>query len=110
MKKQPSILIFRPRLARSHKVSAKKRCCNMTTQEGSKLERKLRRLELARVLLGVAGIVAVFAVVLCGVDAFTKERDAGLAMRLPFAIAVLLLWGFARCAKAILALQAILRR
>jgi hypothetical protein len=74
------------------------------------VERKLRRLEVARVLIGVAVIVAVLAVVLCGIDAFRKERDAWLAMRWPVFIAVLLIWSFARSAKAIVTLEAIRRR
>ena len=82
----------------------------MITQEDSKAERKLRRLEVTRVILGVAVIVAVFAVVLYGIDAFTKERDAWLAMRLPLAIAILLIGAFARSAKAIVALAASRRR
>jgi len=82
----------------------------MTTQEDSKEERKLRRLEEARVLIGVAVIVVVFPVVMRGIDAFTKESDSWLAMKLPLSIAVFLIWGFARCAKAIVALEATRRR
>ena len=78
----------------------------MITQEDSIAVRKLCRLEVARVVLGVAVIVAVFAVVLCGIDAFTKERDSWLAMRLPLAISILLIAAFARSAKAIVALAA----
>lgn len=82
----------------------------MTTQENSKAERKLRQLEVIRVIIGAGVIVAVIAGILCGVAAFTKDRDAWLAMRLPLSITVLLLWGFSLSAKAIIALEVTRRR
>ena len=82
----------------------------MNISEDSKVERKLRRLEMARMLFGVSTMIAVVAVVLCGIDAFMKERDAWLAMRMPVFIAVLFLCSFAWSAKEIVALAAIRRR
>ena len=82
----------------------------MITPENSELERKLRSLVGIRTLLGIAVIIAVLAVALFGIDAFTKEKDAWLAMRLPLAMAVVLIWGFARTAKAIVTLQVARRR
>ena len=79
----------------------------MIPPEDAKVERKLRRLEMARVMVGIAAIAAVLAVVFCGIGAFTKERDAWLAMRLPAFFAVILVWSFARTAKAIVELEAI---
>jgi hypothetical protein len=81
----------------------------MIAQGDLKVERKLRTLEMIRVIVGVAGIAAVFAVIVCGVVAFMKDSDAWLAMRLPLAIALLLIAAFARSAKAIVALAAIRR-
>jgi hypothetical protein len=82
----------------------------MITQETPAMERKLLRLELARVLIGVAAVLAVFSVVFFGIVAFTEERDAWLAMRWPLSIASLLIWSFARSAKAIVTLEAVRRR
>lgn len=81
----------------------------MISREDSKRELKLQRLEVARVLLGGVVLVAVFAVILCGINAFTKESDAWLAMRLPLSIAVFLIGGFARVAKSMVTLKAIRR-
>ena len=55
-----------------------------------KLERKLRRLELAQVIIGVVAIGAVLAVIIGGIDALINQKDAGSAMRSPGFIAVLL--------------------
>jgi hypothetical protein len=77
----------------------------MNTQEDSKVERRRRQLEVVRMIIGAAVIVAMLAVVAFGVSAFTKDRDAWLAMRVPIIITVFLIWGFTRSAKAIAALE-----
>ena len=82
----------------------------MAIQENATVEKRLRRLEATRVSLGVAVIVSVVALVLAGVEAFTEQRDASLAMRLPLLIALILLCSFARCAKAIAATKSTARR
>lgn len=76
----------------------------------TKLEKKLRRLELARVIIGVLAIGAILAVIIGGIDALINQRDAGLAIRLPVLVAVLLLWAFGWCAKNILKLRFVLSR
>jgi Na+-transporting NADH:ubiquinone oxidoreductase subunit NqrB len=77
----------------------------MAIEEALEIERKQKRLEFARVLVGVAVIVAALAVVLSGVVAFQEGRDAWLAMRRPMAAAILLSWSFARIARVIVSVQ-----
>jgi uncharacterized membrane protein YozB (DUF420 family) len=77
----------------------------MAIEEALEIGRKQKRLEFARVLVGVAVIVAALAVVLSGVVAFQEGRDAWLAMWWPMAAAILLSWSFARIARAIVSVQ-----
>jgi hypothetical protein len=77
----------------------------MAIEEALEIGRKQKRLEFARVLVGVAVIVAALAVVLSGVVAFQEGRDAWLAMRWPMAAAILLSWSFARIARVIVSMQ-----
>ena len=79
----------------------------MITQEDSKMDRKRRRLEVAQALIGVAVIVAVFTVLICGIDAFRKDENARLAMRLPLLIAGLLVCSFAWSSKLIVKIAAV---
>ncbi len=63
----------------------------------------LRRLEWARTAIGWGVMAAMLVVVWRGVVAFAEERDAWLAMRWPLVVVAGLIWGFARCARAIVA-------
>ena len=83
----------------------KQRITQMMIEEVSGIERKLRRLEVARIVVGIAVIAAALAVALTGVVALGEERDAWLAMRFPLCIAGLLTWSFARIARAIVTLK-----
>ena len=73
----------------------------MSTRSSTVQTAKLKRLLLARAVVGAAVIIATVVVVGAGVLALRDNSDASSAMRWPFVAAVVLCWFFARIAKAI---------
>lgn len=59
---------------------------------------RMRRLRIARTIVGVAVIVANLAVVGTGILALKDHEDVSAAMKWPFVVAVLLCWAFAHIA------------
>jgi len=73
----------------------------MSTPSSTVHASKLKRLLFARVVVGVAVIIATVAVVGVGILSFRENWDASRAMKWPFIAAVILCWLFARIARAI---------
>ena len=73
----------------------------MRTRSSTVQAAKLKRLLLARVVVGAALIIATVALVGAGIIALRDNSDASSAMRWPFIAAVILCWLFARIAKAV---------
>jgi len=77
----------------------------MTTNDDPNTERQRRRLEAARVLVGIAVVAAMVAAAGAGFVALKDERDAWLAMRIPLTLGVIFTWAFARIARNIVRLD-----
>ena len=72
----------------------------MTTDDTFKTTR-IRRLEVLRVVAGLAGIVTMVAVLVIGISAFANDEDSWMVIKPPLVISLLFFGGAARFARMI---------